>query len=299
MKLLSDNDYEMDPLIAQTENTKQFGVHNGMKEFTKFTSQTSKPKNASVMIRLKDDGSFETLRNSNVYEESLGLGQLDSYHYNNDLEFVCDSGRWHFEDGQIMLVPLVPARRILKREDTLLFGKMLACTHAEDVSNGLQFSVPFGNIESGKFMYPPDHVSFFDAHPIWKPKDVGRFQFQRVVKELPPVTEVEKYKVEDLAGKKFFITAEPLKKKKKERWSRSLGKMVEIEEEDGNVDINPFVAGMQVMEVQLYGNHTFTTTAGLGSSVTLRGRWDVIGQDKDQLWMQIWRFGFGRSVSGS
>jgi len=38
---------------------------------------------------------------------------------------------------------------------------------------------------------------------------------------------------------------------------------------------------------------------GMGSNTILRGKFYVIGDKKDQLWMQIWRFGFGRSVSGS
>jgi hypothetical protein len=37
----------------------------------------------------------------------------------------------------------------------------------------------------------------------------------------------------------------------------------------------------------------------MGVSTILRGKFYVIGDKKDQLWMQIWRFGFGRSVSGS
>ena len=57
-------------------------------------------------------------------------------------------------------------------------------------------------------------------------------------------------------------------------------------------------ANIRVMKVQFHANNTFSTMAGLGESI-LRGKFDVIGQDKDQLWMQIWRFGFGRSVSGS
>jgi hypothetical protein len=55
---------------------------------------------------------------------------------------------------------------------------------------------------------------------------------------------------------------------------------------------------IRVMEVKFFANNTFATTGGLGEAI-LRGKFDIIGQDRDQLWMQIWRFGFGRSVSGS
>jgi hypothetical protein len=53
------------------------------------------------------------------------------------------------------------------------------------------------------------------------------------------------------------------------------------------------------MELEFFSNHTFATVAGLGEGTVLRGKWDVIGSKRDQLWMQVWRFGFGRSVSGS
>jgi hypothetical protein len=51
--------------------------------------------------------------------------------------------------------------------------------------------------------------------------------------------------------------------------------------------------------VEFFQNNTFATIAGMGASTILRGKFNVIGDKKDQLWMQIWRFGFGRSVSGS
>ena len=55
---------------------------------------------------------------------------------------------------------------------------------------------------------------------------------------------------------------------------------------------------IRVMEVKFFANNTFATVAGLGGNI-LRGKFDIIGHDRDQLWMQVWRFGFGRSVSGS
>ena len=55
---------------------------------------------------------------------------------------------------------------------------------------------------------------------------------------------------------------------------------------------------IRVMELKFFSNNTFASVAGLGESI-LRGKFDVIGKKRDHLWMQIWRFGFGRSVSGS
>jgi hypothetical protein len=55
---------------------------------------------------------------------------------------------------------------------------------------------------------------------------------------------------------------------------------------------------IRVMEVQFFSNNTFATVGGLGEAI-LRGKFHIIGNDRDQLWMQVLRFGFGRSVSGS
>lgn len=56
---------------------------------------------------------------------------------------------------------------------------------------------------------------------------------------------------------------------------------------------------IRVMKVTIHPNNTFSTVAGLGDDTILRGRFSVIGEQRDQLWMQVIRFGFGRSVSGS
>lgn len=60
-----------------------------------------------------------------------------------------------------------------------------------------------------------------------------------------------------------------------------------------------YSAIQQVMAVELFANNTFSTLGGLGSSTILRGKWSIIGEKRDQLWMMVYRFGFGRSVSGS
>ena len=59
------------------------------------------------------------------------------------------------------------------------------------------------------------------------------------------------------------------------------------------------VYNIRVLEVKFFANNTFATIGGMGGSTVLRGRFSVIGKEKDQIWMQILRFGFGRSVSGS
>lgn len=59
------------------------------------------------------------------------------------------------------------------------------------------------------------------------------------------------------------------------------------------------VHNIRVLEVKFFANNTFATIGGMGGSAILRGRFSVIGREKDNIWMQVIRFGFGRSVSGS
>jgi len=333
------SDFYDTPYEAAISN-KKFGKYDSMKDFTvqkcRSSDGSKRNKNASVLIRLRENGSFSILENSKFYEVSLGIDKFNSDSVEDDslriggIKNKSENGQWHLENGKIILAPFIPKvdagskalTKIQRENDMLLCGKVLCCTDgvmsstsstpksiddkdsdkvdADDkVIVPMQFSVPFGSVETGKFTYPPNHMSFFDGHPMFKPKDVGHFQMQKVISEAPENVDVEKYCMDDLAGRRFFITAEPLKKKKKERWSRSLGKMVEVVDDENDDSIDAFVSSMQVIEVELFKNHKFTTVAGLGSSVTLRGRWDIIGQDKDQIWLQVWRFGFGRSVSGS
>ena len=56
---------------------------------------------------------------------------------------------------------------------------------------------------------------------------------------------------------------------------------------------------IRVLEIKFFANNTFATIGGMGGSAILRGRFSVIGKEKDHIWMQVIRFGFGRSVSGS
>jgi len=51
------------------------------------------------------------------------------------------------------------------------------------------------------------------------------------------------------------------------------------------------------MALELFANNTFSTFRGLGSSEVRRGKWSIIGEKRDQVWIQVYRFGFGRSVS--
>eukprot|EP00816_Leptocylindrus_hargravesii_P011337 CAMPEP_0196802296 /NCGR_PEP_ID=MMETSP1362-20130617/1926_1 /TAXON_ID=163516 /ORGANISM="Leptocylindrus danicus, Strain CCMP1856" /LENGTH=382 /DNA_ID=CAMNT_0042173553 /DNA_START=301 /DNA_END=1449 /DNA_ORIENTATION=- len=293
-----------------------------MKDFTVFRTWSILQEleqdrmNASVLIRISEDGTFRALNTKAKIQ-----------------------GRWDYasQDGQLILAPgrtttlernnARTGKNNPNEQDMLLSGSVI-CTdgiqqiYANDNDSANtettthdhnakthQISVPFGCVESGRFTYPPEHPAFFDTHPIYRPTTAGRFQFQKVISEIPEADRnIEKFQPSQLANKRFFLTAEPTRKKKKERWSNWRKQMVEVPDEheandndkNNNLDNpDPFSASMQVMQVELFSNSTFVTIGGLGQAVTLRGKWMIIGQDKDQLWMQVWRFGFGRSVSGS
>jgi hypothetical protein len=116
---------------------------------------------------------------------------------------------------------------------------------------------------------------------------------------------VEKFKNADFYNRTFLLTSHPIpprRPKGHKRWSTKLNRFVDDppskEAQKAQEDERNAPVPIRVMQIVFHRNNTFSTVAGLGEAI-LRGKWDVIGQEKDQLWMQIWRFGFGRSVSGS
>lgn len=238
-------------------------------------------------------------------------------------------GTWDFIDGQLILANDRPDDVIDIRSvhDTVLVGdvvvKSAQSLEANPASVGLDkgapedkegekkdygkndgsfdvhISVPQGSVESGKFMYPKNHPSFFDQL-IYKPTHTGSFQLRQVLGSLNTKIKdeiVEKFKVEDLQNKRYLLTTFPLKQRRRKigdvkPHERAEAERKLAEEEDRPVPI-------QTVEIMLFQNMTFATAAGFGGTKILRGKWSIIGADKDQLWMQVLRFGFGRSVSGS
>ena len=180
----------------------------------------------------------------------------------------------------------------------------------DDASFDTHLSVPKGRVNVGKFFYPKKHPSFFEQ-PMFKPKSMGKFELKQVLgalnaQQIQKQDEiVEKFRVRDFHNKKFLLTSHPIgnrRPKGSKRWSIKYNKYVEdppskqakkAAEEEADRPAN-----IRVMEVQFFANNTFATTSGLGDAI-LRGKYHVIGHERDQLWMQVWRFGFGRAVSGS
>lgn len=171
-------------------------------------------------------------------------------------------------------------------------------------------TVPKGSVKVGKFFYPKHHPSFFDQ-PIYNPAKRGVFQLRQILGSLntnvPEEDQyVEKFQRSDFYNKTFLLTSHPLGQRRSKgntKWSIKQNKFVQDLSTNKAArqfaeDVENRPAPIRVMQVRFFQNNTFATIWGTGDTI-LRGKFDVVGQDKDSLWMHISRFGFGRSVSGS
>merc|ERR1712029_214269 len=111
------------------------------------------------------------------------------------------------------------------------------------------------------------------------------------------VTPDQKFQPDIFFGKKFLLTSQPLKSYKPKaslKWSKKEGTYVR---DTPSSSSNNELLDIRVMKIEFFSNYTFAT---FGNPVKiLRGKWNLIGDEKDHIWFQVWRFGFGRDVSGS
>jgi hypothetical protein len=271
------------------------------KEFTTYPK-----KFKELLLMLKEDGSFQQYNDDD----------------NDEATSKTVKGTWDYLDGQLILATDRSTPSTFR--DTILVGKVVAksqnslpdnpLTKKEELVNATQaagsntdthLSVPQGSVKVGKFMYPKHHPSFFEQ-PIFRPVPTGSFELRQVLGSLNAREReeedelVEKFRRTDFYEKRFFLTSHPIEHKPKGhlRWSIKYNKFVEDaprKKKETPQDKIP----IRVMELLFHTNNTFSTVAGLGEETILRGKWDIIGNTRNQLWMQVWRFGFGRSVSGS
>jgi hypothetical protein len=302
-----------------------------MKEFTTYPKKPTPPPE-EYLLMLKEDGSFQQ------YDEQLQQQQQQpkkswqimanmrgTWDY-RDGQLILAADRADNDSRQVhdtMLVGTVVA----KSQESLLDNPVLArggIDGSSDSSNRIEkesstqpsavvethLSVPKGAVKVGKFMYPKSHKMFFEQL-MFKPLSMGSFELKQILGNLNAVVRkeenklVERFRKSDFNNKKFLMTNFPIPERKRKgdlRWSIKYNKFVDDPikktKKDQDKEANQ-TSQIRVMEVQLFANNTFSTTAGLGDSTVLRGKWWIIGEERDQLWMQVWRFGFGRSVSGS
>lgn len=224
---------------------------------------------------------------------------------------------------------LLKGRVVASYQTRLQNNPALAATNATQTTTtastaiDTHLSVPKGSINIGKFFYPRHHPSFFEQ-PMFQPVKRGTFALRQVLGSLNTERDdddddaqrnnvVEKFQRSDFYNKTFLLTSHPIGQQRQQpkgdlRWSIKYNEFVhdppskssaakKAEEDAKNSKLS--VTGIRVLQVAFHANNTFSTTAGLGESAILRGKFDVIGAEKDHLWMQVIRFGFGRSVSGS
>lgn len=330
-----------------------------MKEFTVFPKDRDRQRPITmeevveheILLMLKEDGSFQQYADD---DNQVQIPDKLKYHKADDAVFERFLGRiqgqWDLVDGKLILAA---DRPVSEAEDTLLVGEVVA-TSEESLSDNPTFqnenrttttafdthlSIPKGEVNVGKFMYPRHHPSFFEQ-PMWRPTRKGKFALKQVLGALNAQTIqkeeelVEKFRAKDFHCKRFLLTSHPLGNRRAKgnlRWSIKYNKFVGTSqfvicrgvpllhclhfthrvsyifsedhpsqkakkqaEEDENRPVN-----IRVMEVMFFANNTFASVGGLGTEIVLRGKYHIIGTERDQLWMQVWRFGFGRSVSGS
>ncbi|KAI2506550.1 hypothetical protein MHU86_7865 [Fragilaria crotonensis] len=298
-----------------------------MKEFTTYPKKPIPPPE-EYLLMLKEDGSFQQYDEQQQPNKSWQImaNMRGTWDY-RDGQLILAADRADNDSRQVhdtMLVGTVVA----KSQESLLDNPVLARggtdgnrdsdnNRIEKESNTqpsaiveTHLSVPKGAVKVGKFMYPKSHKMFFEQL-MFKPLSMGSFELKQILGNLNAVVRkeenklVERFRKSDFNNKKFLMTNFPIPERKRKgdlRWSIKYNKFVDDpikkSKKDQDREANQ-TSQIRVMEVQLFPNNTFSTTAGLGDSTVLRGKWWIIGEERDQLWMQVWRFGFGRSVSGS
>ena len=239
-----------------------------LKEFTVRPQKQSRMAPPPLVLHLCEDGSFQQYHNDDEQDESRF-----------DLQAFCETrwtqvvaGIWDYRDGKLLLAAdRKAAQSPAVVDDALLEGRV---THG---STNETLTVPLGHVQIGRFMYPKKHPSFFEQ-PMFRPeRQPASFQLRQVLTsyvEREPIV-VERFQRSDLYNKTFSLTSHPIRMTKQDQ-----------------------PVSIRAIQLQFFANNTFATIAGVGETI-LRGKFDIVGHNKDQLWMQVTRFGFGRSVSGS
>jgi hypothetical protein len=324
-------------LVTINEDNTNAARRRPMKEFTVYPPKVPPTKMRSIeqqqaekkgekhqgndiLLLLREDGNFvryESLEENNKSNPMDGTGAESC-----SLEII--KGCWGLVDGRLILAADRPddttnIRSDAKRHDTILCGEIKAkCSNYEKLGassattkqEDVHLTVE-GEVSIGKFFYPQSHPSFFEQ-PMVGATPTGSFELRQILGNLNAQAKsyqdndfVEKFRKQDLMNKRYFLTSYPLpnRRQKRKRWSIKYNRYVDekppsqsekdLEEIEKNSPMQ-----IKAFEVELYANNTFSSITGLGDTI-LRGKWSIIGEERDQLWMSVWRFGFGRSVSGS
>lgn len=249
-----------------------------------------------------------TIRAASSNEQST-LNQRDKH----GISRICSSTFSEMPKEDTLLKGRVVANYQARLDDNPILSSVNMTGEACNPQNKIQFdthlSVPRGSINVGKFFYPKHHPSFFEQ-PMFHPVKTGTFALRQILGNLNTAHQdpakdmvVEKFLRSDFYNKTFLLTSHPLRSssspKGKKRWSIKHNDYVYDSSPPEKAGDDVPTSAVRVLQVAFYANNTFSTTGGLGGAAILRGKFDIVGTEKDHLWMQVIRFGFGRSVSGS
>lgn len=244
-------------------NTKQ--IVFPMKEFTVFPKDKEREQKRQqsitmeevveheMLLMLKEDGSFQQYADDDEPEAQVKIPDKLKYHNAEGAVFECFLGRikgkWDLVDGKLILAA---DRPISEAQDTLLMGEVVATSEESlahhptvkepkkqnaTASNGgldTHLSIPKGEVNVGKFIYPRHHPSFFEQ-PMFRPKPKGKFALKQVLGSLNAQTFkeeeelVEKFRAKDFYGKRFLLTSHPLNNRRSKgntRWSIKYNRFV-------------------------------------------------------------------------
>mmetsp|Transcript_67508 Transcript_67508/g.195166 ORF Transcript_67508/g.195166 Transcript_67508/m.195166 type:complete len:434 (-) Transcript_67508:64-1365(-) len=272
-----------------------------------------KDDDKEVVIRLNDDGTFDPY---------TPIEQEEKDSLDDDLSGILGRGGcWEYRDETLMLALDRPENAdSSKVHDMVLVGKLdvhvSESLSMENPSSALEeekeaeaqdkrrsqkapedidvhLSIPKGRVSIGKFMYPKKHKAFFDEPMLFKRSNIGTFHMNQVLgnlnarlkeeREAPPKPE-PKYKKEDFFNRTFYLTTAP------HPVNPTFAELdVHYDESKATMDI-------RVLPVTFYPNSTF---AAIGTEKILRGKYEISGEQGDQLYFRVSLFGFGRSAPGS
>ncbi|GMI33910.1 hypothetical protein TeGR_g14010 [Tetraparma gracilis] len=256
---------------------------NGLKDFTETYTTSSQ-----CMVALLSDGTFREL--------------------GPDDDSIIGTGEWDFqgETGELVLSKREksPSRSLSGSPDVLFMG-VVSREGAEGASS---VSVPIGRIATGRMIYPESHGASMEAPYMFDPhfEQTSYCKLRRVLADDAAGEEdalVERFTKARLEARRFYLRSEPLRGKRapedifqarRRRKEEQKSKREKLQDADSA----GLVTSLSVTEVVLHSNSTFDMVGGLGEN-RIRGRWQIMGDDRDQLYMSVTRWGFGRGVSGS
>lgn len=217
----------------------------------------NKDNDYEIIIKLNPDGTFKQCNEG--YREGRWM-----------------SGRWKLTEGE----------RLLLAMSRQYFGPSFdICLQGMGETRQGQLKVN-GKVEKGKFMYPPNHPSFFD-NTLIQNELLGSFTLEQVI-STHSVQNLEekhhnddsenKYQMSDFHNQTFILTVEALLPKKSKE-----------QKELDNLPVD-----IRSMPIQFHHNNTFQAW---GINKILRGRFRIT--KKGELAFDVSLFGAGRSSPGS